>query len=164
MLTHYSLSAKLFSYKLSMNTTSDVERLFSTMMQLGKLMSQQTRETHEEKKATMLQFMALHYLKEQPNGTPSEIGRLLELSKSSATQLIERLVIAGFVKRVHDKEDRRNVRLKITESGEEEFIVLKKKMIGKMQRIFSKIPVKDLRELIRIQTNLVKALKNEQNG
>jgi DNA-binding MarR family transcriptional regulator len=147
-----------------MNNQSDIEQLFATMMQLGKLMSQQARETHEEKKATMLQFMALHYLKGQSNGTPSEIGRLLELSKSSVTQLIERLVKAGFVKRVHDKEDRRNVRLNITESGEKEFVVLKKKMIGKMQRIFSKIPGKDLRELIRIQTNLVETLKKEQNG
>lgn len=147
-----------------MDNNSDFEQLFSTMMQLGKLMSQQTQETHEERTATMLQLMALQFLKEQPNGTVSELAKLLELSKSSATQLIERLAKAGLVKRINDKEDRRIVRLVITENGEKEFIALKKKLMEKMQKIFSKIPAKDLRELIRIHTNLIETLKNEQNG
>lgn len=147
-----------------MDNKSDFEQLFATMMQLGKLMSQQTQETHEERIATMLQLMALQFLKEQPNGTVSELAKLLELSKSSATQLIERLAKAGLVERINDKEDRRIVRLVITEDGEKEFLALKKKLMKKMQKIFSKIPAQDLRELIRIHSNLIETLKKEQNG
>jgi DNA-binding MarR family transcriptional regulator len=125
-------------------------------------MSRHTQETHEEKTATMLQLMALQFLKEQSNGTVSDLANFLKLSKSSATQLIERLVEANLIERIHDRKDRRIIRLVITENGEKEFIALQKKLMEKMQKIFSKIPAKDLRELIRIYTNLIGTLKKEQ--
>lgn len=145
-----------------MTTTSDFEQLFNTMMQFGKFMSQQTNESYEERTATILQFTALHILKDQPNIAIGDLAKFLRLSKSSATQLIERLVKAGFVERVSDQEDRRIIRLVITENGEKEFVALKKDFMEKMQRIFSKIPAKDIRELIRIHTNLIETLKKEQ--
>lgn len=146
-----------------MSYSSDIEQLFGTMLQLGKLLSQQTTETHEEKAATILQFLALHYLKDQPNVTVTDLCKFMNFSKSSATQLVERLVKAGLVRRIDDSEDRRIIRLSITESGNNEFIALKKKLIGKMHRIFSKIPQSDLRELIRIHKNLIETFKKEQN-
>lgn len=145
-----------------MINTPDIEHLFNIMLQLGKLMSQHAQETHEEKTATMLQLSALHYLKEQPNGTVTDLAEFLNLSKSSTTQLIERLVKASLVERINDKKDRRIIRLFITKNGEKEFTVLKKRLMEKMQKIFSKIPAEDLCELIRIQTNLVETLKKEQ--
>lgn len=147
-----------------MNNKSDIEQLFATMMQLGKLMSQQTHESHEEHTATMLQLIALQFLKELPNGTVSDLVNFLQLSKSSTTQLVERLVKAGFVSRIQDKEDRRIVRLNITESGEKKFEALKRNKMGKMQKIFSKLPAQDLRELIRIHVQLIEILKKEENG
>jgi|EPASupsiteSAE347_1022098.scaffolds.fasta_scaffold00381_20 DNA-binding MarR family transcriptional regulator len=144
-----------------MAKNSDFEQLFNTVLQFGKLMSRQTQEDHEEKTATMLQYMALHFLKEQPSGTVGDLADFLKLSKSSATQLIERLVEANLVERINDKKDRRIIRLVITENGEREFIVLKKKLMEKMQKIFSKIPAKDLKEFIRIFKNLIEKLKNE---
>ncbi len=147
-----------------MTTTSDIEQLFSTMMQLGKFMSHYSQESHEERLATMLQFSALQFLKDQPNGTVGELAKFMQLSKSSATQLTERLVKAGIVDRVNDQEDRRIIRLIITPKGEEEFIILKKNIMEKMKRFVSKIPAKDIRELIRIHTNLIETLRKEQNG
>lgn len=146
-----------------MSNTSDFEQLFNTMLQFGKLMAQQTQESHEEKMATRLQFFALKFLKDQPNGTIGDLAKPLHLSKSSTTQLIERLVKLGLVERVDDKEDRRIIRLVITENGEKEFVVLRKRLMEKMQKIFSKIPPEDLRELIRIHTNLIETLKREQD-
>lgn len=147
-----------------MNTTSDIEQLFGAMMQLGKLMSHQTHEAHEEKVATMLQFEALNFVKDQPNSTVSDLARFMQISKSSATQMVERLVKAGLVKRLADNYDRRITRLIITPLGEKEYGVLHEKMLGKMKVFVSKIPPQDLKELIRIHTELIEALKKEQNG
>lgn len=145
-----------------MTNESDIEQLFSSMLQLGKLMSQQTQETHEEKAATMLQFLTLQSLKERPNGTVTDLCNVLNLSKSSATQLIERLVKSGLVGRVDDTDDRRIIRLHITQNGEKEFTVLKKKLMDRMLKTFSRIPAKDVRELVRIHTNLIQSLKKDQ--
>lgn len=147
---------------IDMSKNPDFEQLFNTMMQFGKLMSQRAQEDREDKAATMLQHMALHFLKEQPNGTVGNLANFLKLSKSSATQLIERLTEAGLVERVHDKEDRRIIRLLITKNGEKEFVEFKKKLMEKMQKIFSKIPAKDIKELIRIYADLINTLRKEQ--
>ena len=142
-----------------MANNSDFEQLFNTIMQFGKYMSRHAQEDHDDKNATMLQHMALSFLKNQPNGTVSDLANCLKLSKSSATQLTERLVDANLVKRIHDEKDRRIIRLVITESGEKEFIILKKKLMEKMHRIFSKVPASDIKELIRILKNLIETLK-----
>lgn len=147
-----------------MNTTSDIEQLFATMMQLGKHMSQRSPETHEERTATMLQYATLNFVKEQPNSTVSDLANFMQLSKSSATQMVERLVKAGLMERLDDNNDRRIIRLIITPLGEKEYEVLHEKMIEKMKLFTSKIPAKDLKELIRITTNLIENLKKEQNG
>ena len=147
-----------------MSKTLNMEQLFNTMMQFVKFMSHYSQESHEERLATMLQFSALSFLKDQPNGTVGELAKFMQLSKSSATQLIERLVNAELVERIHDQEDRRIIRLFITPKGKEEFITLRKNIMEKMNKFVSKIPAKDISELIRIHTNLIETLKKEQNG
>lgn len=147
-----------------MTNTSDLEQFFATLQQFFKLMSQHTQESAVERAATILQASALDFIIENPNAIVSDLIAPLHISKSSATQLVERLVKAGFVERVHDTEDRRIVRLCITESGKKEATLLKQKLMEKMQKIFSKLPAEDLRELTRIHTYLNEVMKKEQNG
>ncbi len=139
----------------------EIEALFSTMMQLRKLMAQRAEESHEQRAATMLQFSALHFLIDNKKGTVKELAQFLNLSKSSATQLVERLAKADYVIRLEDAEDRRITRLNITQSGKEKAEELKEKIKLKMSKIFSKIAKKDIQELIRIQTQLIDILKKE---
>lgn len=146
-----------------MNNTDLIEQLFSTVMQLRKLISQRTYKSHEEKVATMLQFSALHFLKDRLEISVGDLAQYLQLSKSSATQLIERLARMKLVKRVADKQDRRVIHLVITTKGKDEFLILKKKTMKKMNRILTKIPKKDVKDLIRIHTNLIEALKKENS-
>ncbi len=144
-----------------MSNVTLIEQFFSSVMQLRKLISQRAYESHEEKTATMLQFSALNFLKDQSDVTVGNLAKFLQLSKSSTTQLTERLVKTGAVKRINDKQDRRLIHLTITSKGEEEFISMKKDIMGKMNLILSKTPEKDIKELIRIHTNLIETLKKE---
>src|SRR4051812_28021184 len=104
-----------------------IDQLFDTMNQLRKAIGSQTQESHEEKFATMMQYSALVNLQNNKNATVGDIARHLKLSKSSSTQLVERLVKSGFVDRISDKDDRRVVRISITAVGEEHVLELKKK-------------------------------------
>ncbi len=144
-----------------MSGTDYIERLFNTMMQFGKLITQRTHESHEERIATILQLSALNFLKTQPNATVGDLAHSLQLSKSSATQLVERLVRTCLVGRQHDKKDRRIVRLVLTGRGQKHILVLKKQILEKLSKIFSKVPKEDIKKLIRIYTDLIKRLKNE---
>lgn len=140
---------------------TNIEELFATMLQLGKLMSKDASFNHENKTATMLQFQALRFVLENKNTAVSDLGGSLTLSKSSATQLIERLVKAGFLERVHDEQDRRIVRLTITKLGKQEYEALKQKMLEKVTGIFSNLPEEDIKELIRIHKKLLAQLESK---
>jgi len=140
-----------------------IELMINNVLQLGKLMSLRQLE-HGVDKITMFQFVTLQMLKQEPDAKVSNFCSSMKISKSSATQLIERLVKAGFVKRSPSEEDRRVIKLAITEAGEKELVNLRNKVINKMSKVLSKISEKDLDELIRIQSNLIEILKKEQYG
>jgi DNA-binding MarR family transcriptional regulator len=138
-----------------------IEQLFNTMGQLRKVLESRAQMIKDEKTATIMQYSALKFLKHNKNSTVSNLALYLRLSKSSATQLVERLVKVNLVERVSDKNDRRIIHLTITPVGEQKIIELRKKFINKIEKIFSKIPEEDLKELIRIHTNLIDALREE---
>ncbi len=146
-----------------MSKNEDIETLFNTMMQLGKLMSQRTKESYEEQAATSLQFYALGYIRENQNATVTEIAERLKLSKSSATQLIERLATANSVERKSDESDKRITRLALTDKGLEELTVMKTKFISSLKEAFADIPKSDVLELIRIHTNMIESLKKSKH-
>lgn len=145
-----------------MSSNDLIEQLFNTITQLKNLISQRNYHSHEEKIATTLQFSALNFLKDRTGVTVGELADFLQLSKSSATQLTERLVKMGLIKRLSDRNDRRVIRLSITGRGKTEFINLKTLLKTRMNSILSKIPEKDVKELIRIHTSLIKSLKDEK--
>lgn len=138
-----------------------IEQFFNIMVQLRKLALQKTNESHEEKAATMLQFTALNFLKGQDGMTVTDLAQSMHLSKSSTTQLTDRLVKMKLIKRLSDKSDRRIVKLVLTEKGEAYLESQKHEIIDKMRKILSKLPEKDLTELIRISTNLTTILEQE---
>jgi MarR family transcriptional regulator, organic hydroperoxide resistance regulator len=141
-----------------------IDQLFNTMGQLRKLLETQTQESHVDKHATIMQYSALMFLKDNRTATVGDVASHLKLSKTSATQLIERLAKTSLVDRINDTEDRRIVRISITSAGEQQVMDLKKKYREKMGKIISKIPDEDLKELIRIHKNLIETLQREQNN
>ncbi len=146
-----------------MSKEEEIELLFNTMMQLGKLMSLRTKETYEEQAATSLQFYALGYIRENHNATVTEIADYLKLSKSSATQLIERLATASSVVRTSDVNDKRITRLSLTDKGVSELKVMKTKFISSLKDAFADIPKEDILELIRIHKSMIESLKKNKH-
>jgi DNA-binding MarR family transcriptional regulator len=143
-----------------MNKQDYLEQLCDVMGQLRKLL--EGHESHEERAATLMQFSALNFLQRHHAATVGALAVHLKLSKSSATQLVERLVKAELVERKDDPEDGRIVRLHLSLRGEHQIAFMKKRYIDKISAIFTKVPDKDLRELIRIHTELIKTLQKEK--
>lgn len=140
----------------------DIEELFETMVQFGKIMSKEDPSvSHEKKAATMLQFSALKFVQANKDAAVNELGTTLHLSKSSATQLIERLVKTGLTTRTADQNDRRIIRLSLTSKGEKEIIKMKNRILEKIEKIFSYLPEQDIKELVRIHKTLIGNFEKE---
>jgi DNA-binding MarR family transcriptional regulator len=72
----------------------------------------------EELGLTYLQFVTLVALHEQDEQTVGSLGEKLYLDSSTLTPLLKRLEAMGFVTRRRDKEDERQVRIRLTAAGE----------------------------------------------
>jgi len=110
----------------------------------------------ENKAISMLQFQALELIKSNPKITVGALAKSLAMSLSSTTQLTNRLVNAKLIKRETNPDDRRVVFLSIAEGGDEEIKLLKKQSVSKQFKIFTSIPEEDMKEMIRIFSNIIK--------
>ena len=63
------------------------------------------------------QMAILHILKEKNQCMMSELARLLSVTTSAATGIVDRMVRAGLLKRIPDPNDRRIINIRITPKG-----------------------------------------------
>lgn len=99
--------------------TGSAEKARTYLMALGVEMGTFTGHFAEATGLHATDVRALWILAE-PNapGTAGELGERLDLSSGAATRTVDRLERLGYVKRVRDPEDRRRVRLRLTEEAE----------------------------------------------
>lgn len=96
----------------------------------------------------------IFYLIYSKNASVSEIAKDLSISKSNMTPIIDKLIKEGFVERLPDPNDRRIIRIGITEKGYK-FSTEQKELAKKNLR--EKISSLSSEDLVQIQ-NLTKKL------
>jgi MarR family multiple antibiotic resistance transcriptional regulator len=129
--------------------------LFESMSKCKRLMHHSFSSLTKDLEATMIQAQALMFIKEHPDSTVGELARTLYISMSSSAQLADRLAKQSWITRRGDKKDRRIVRLRLTRSGEQELRNFYEQMVERMAEFYGHIPVKDVRELLRIHNELI---------
>lgn len=136
----------------------DIDTFIALSSQISKLMLQQSKVSIEERAATIIQGQILSYLEKNPKTRMSDLASHISTSLSSATQIVERMVHAGFVTRAQDEKDRRVVLLTITDKGLHEFKELKHARHERMKKLFKNITSSEMKELIRIQEKILESL------
>lgn len=140
---------------MSKKTATTIKELLRTIQDISRVMANCTKATEEDQKATYLQFQALDLLAKKSLLPVGFIGAELHLSKSSATQLVERLVSAGFVNKLPDSEDGRSVLLELTAAGTKEREILSQKIQKHCSLLFEGLSSTDLQALIRIHKKIL---------
>ncbi len=102
---------------------------------------------------TTPQFGALLALREQPNMTMGELCEKLFLACSTATDLIDRMEKNGFLERNRDEQDRRVIRLVISEKGHQ---VIKEVIEARRRYVASMLEKLDPDETEQLGTSLEK--------
>jgi DNA-binding MarR family transcriptional regulator len=74
---------------------------------------------------TSVQFAALTVLHQRPRASQREIGRVLDLDRSTIADLVARLARRGLIQRERDKGDRRRNVLQLTSAGRDELARLR---------------------------------------
>ena len=91
-----------------------------------------------------LQFFLLESLRQGPT-RPTEISRVLGVSKPNVTTLINTLIVNGLAQRSHDEKDRRNVYITMTNKGKRVLQRRRKTVKNYMLALFDKFDDNDIR-------------------
>lgn len=137
----------------------DWKQFMMNIVQLKKIFMQQAGCGFHERTATMLQFEVLRFIHSDKLNTINSLSKHLGMSLSSATQITKRLIKQKLVVSEHDADDRRIVHLTLTEEGRNEMDKVENLMCEKMSLVLSKIPQKDMDELLSLQEKILKILQ-----
>lgn len=135
-----------------MSTT--LEKLISMIFTTSRLIRERSGNQEKIDPFSMLQLETLRYVDEKENPTMTEIADYLCITAPSATSLIDTLVKSKRLERIHDKADRRLVRLAVTSTGKEALTVGFKKITKRMQAVLSNLSEKERADLITILEKL----------
>ncbi|WP_245886903.1 MarR family winged helix-turn-helix transcriptional regulator [Kineococcus xinjiangensis] len=91
--------------------------------------------------------------------TAGELSRVLSLSTSATTAVVDRLQRAGHVERVHDEADRRRVRVRMTPSAQELARAFFTPLGERMRHVFAECDDEDLRRFGEILARLLEAAR-----
>lgn len=140
-----------------MNNTNTklLSEFLSKAVKVRRLIEQTS--SFEDKAITLLQVQALTYIDAHPKTPVGSLGDDLSMSLSAVAQLTNRLADAHYIQRGDSATDRRIICLSITQEGARQMEVFKKQLEKNHFKILSSIPENDLKELVRIFTNILEA-------
>jgi DNA-binding MarR family transcriptional regulator len=137
-----------------------INQIMSLIFTVRNLMHDKIAQKNN-KKTSFLQMITLRFIKHK-KPTMKEIADYLTITAPSATSLVNSLMKDEVVKREEEKEDRRIVRIVMTQRGE---VYLKKGMdcmLEKFKKNLEALNQKEQVELAKILGKLVNSLRNKE--
>jgi DNA-binding MarR family transcriptional regulator len=141
-------------------TQSTPDKIITLWMQITRLLHQKMVTLRKEKKSMLnpMQMHALIIIKEHDKLTMKEFADYLRITSPSATSFVNRLVRLKWVKRISDKDNRKLVRLCLTDMGRRIIATRMKEHMSSMRQLFELLSGADQREFARILGSLHTAL------
>lgn len=135
----------------------DMEALLRTVF---KQIRDEINEILLEKEMSRNEFMILRLLSEQGPKKVTEFATILGVSASHITAVTDALVEKGWITRVRSKEDRRIIKIHLTDAGKEIIRYFEEKKTEYYFKRFSGYSDEELKTLIELFSKLDK--KREQ--
>jgi DNA-binding MarR family transcriptional regulator len=135
----------------------NIADLVEMMFKISRLMKEEMSYTNNLTHLSILQIQALIFLKQAGLVTMSDIAVNFRIELPSATSLVNKLCDQKLVKRSADPEDRRLVRISLTEDGRALLEQAVRERRKKIEKILSYLSVSEKADLM----NIFKTLKNK---
>lgn len=130
-----------------------------TMERMMKMVEKSTKRKFEDPGVTMLQIQTLDYIKNNPDTSARNLSKQLYLSASSTSQLLDRLYEQKLITRKNDLDDRRLLRVNLTEKGNKFFEKIKKRHLEVVKNITKFMSVEEIKKMIEIHKNVVERIE-----
>ncbi len=100
--------------------------------------------SQREASLSVPQFRVLAFLRRHPESSLSEVAEHLGVTRATASTMVDRLVQRGLVDRSADPEERRHVRLQLTQTGSEDLERMRQATRQKIAKLLSDLSPEEL--------------------
>jgi DNA-binding MarR family transcriptional regulator len=138
------------------------ESLIECFFKIQRFMRQQLSVSSKLSHLSLLQLETMIFLNQQVDAQMLDIANYLQITKPTATSLLDKLVEGDLVTRNSDAKDRRLVKLSLTEKGKTLVEEGKKEKNKRMSKLLSYLNEEDKYIMLRILSNLI--INIEQNN
>lgn len=140
------------------DAVEDFQEIFVEFFRVVPLYSPSTFLLGQE--VTDAQCAVLDFIYKNQSCTMGQLSKGLEVSLSTLTGIVERLVRDGYVVRERDEKDRRVVRVRLTPRGREVAEELKTIYADILRRIYHALSPQDRESFIRIIKKIIVTFAN----
>ncbi len=142
-----------------MSSKKNINNIIALLFNTTSLIKEKMRQQEKFGSLSIPCLRTLRYVSEKGKPTMKDLAEYFYITPPSATSLIEHDVKVGLLERVIDKQDRRIVRLVITEKGKRALEQSYKRLNKVMKSILSKLNAGQLNELKNILETLSRQFK-----
>jgi len=117
---------------------------------------------HQKNQVTPSQWQLLHLISHHDGIGVKEIAEHLGVTSSAATQMIDSLVDDGLLVRANSPEDRRAIKIKISEKSKKHMKLMREKVFKHLATIFETLTDKELVQYNKINKKIIdRALRSK---
>jgi DNA-binding MarR family transcriptional regulator len=119
---------------------------------------------HEGMDLTYNQYKTLLTIADRGECSLGDLGRELEIAMSSASQMVDRLVGQGVVHRQQDRDNRRQVIIRLTPQGEALIQELRRGILERFEKILNRLSERDQEILVEAFENIARIMEKIDTG
>ncbi len=135
-----------------------IERIAQLYPVIMRVMGRIRSVVHEGMDLTYNQYKMLLTIYDKGNCPLNLLARELQIAMSSASEMVDRLVNLGFVYRMVDEENRRQVVIYTTERGEELIRELRRGIVENYRLLLARLSEHDRERLVQAFETLAEVL------
>jgi MarR family transcriptional regulator, organic hydroperoxide resistance regulator len=112
---------------------------------------------------THSQWLVLHIAKKRKNISMKDLAKLLDITSSAATQIVDGLVNKELLVRKSNPDDRRALELELSEKAKEHFESLKNKSLKTMESFFDVLDNDELSKYLELNKKIIGKILSKSN-
>ncbi len=143
--------------------SNDISRIVNSVRRIRNAINCYSKELTKTVGLSGPQLGLLIVAKRYPQVSLGEVSERMFLHTSTVSGIVDRLEVAGYLVRQRDAEDRRTVRLQLTDKGNEAVAQAPPSAFGFLIEELGRLPEAQLREISRSMQTLCRLMKIEDN-
>ena len=113
-----------------------IEKILENINAIKRVIASEMHTFFNEISITHSQWIVLHFVKKNRNINIKDLANLLDTTSSAATQIVNGLVNKGLLSRRRNPDDRRTLKIELSEKSKNQFDSIKNKSFKTLSSLF----------------------------